>query len=268
MISSNTRLDYNSVLNFGVSSYGADQSFIKLQNNIKKHPTPFVLLVYIADDFERSFSTWSYINNNDASKFTFKPRINFRKHTPEIIRNPLDKLESRNDILAAFEKGKESDLFYQYHWSLLANFPYLVNLLNWFKRLKSFSFIPAEIVKNEFESLLIYMANETEKLFAKYNLKIIHVFLPTPREFRAGKLFYSDLLSEAMEQNPYMDVIDVGKTMIQNLSASDLDLLFHGFNGQPTEQGNVLLADIIFDTLEREYNLEPENCDGSREYEQ
>ena len=113
------------VLNFGVGAFGVEQSFLKLKRNFGKGiKTPIVILSIWSGEIHRLHNMYRpFFRKVTGMKLAFKPIVIKTDEGFKLIENPLQKINSRQDILGALHKAMEHDLWFKSR-KIKNEFPY------------------------------------------------------------------------------------------------------------------------------------------------
>ncbi|MGN7611564.1 hypothetical protein ACQZV8_05695 [Magnetococcales bacterium HHB-1] len=244
------------VKNFGMSTYSVSQSLKKMTRELKGGlDTPFVLLSFNNESsLWQTLSSYQVFHHANAYPFSFKPRLKQNKEGGfDWIENPLQTLNSRQDLLDAFEKAKKTDDWYHTK-DLEDSFPYTWNMAKFIMMGMGLKPAPRQDQWNNPPAILHLKALITRFYQTAVTYKRTPILLVIPsREnvrdrFKKGEKY----------QAPHHTFIEkLKKTYQDKMIVIDLiqhpfdDQMFHlkPFTGHASEYGNRIIAEIIYQKI-------------------
>ncbi len=251
------------VINFGVDAYGPDQALLKIEEKLPHYDPDIIILGIMSENINRLMSMYRPFYQPSTGVFLgFKPML-YEAPDGQIsfFDNPLRKLDSRKDVISAFEISKKMDYWYQAENRPIWGFPFTLAFL----RVVKYKFVDESLPANTFSRMwamydtpeavrkMDFVIDYFCRLAADHDFLPVVVFIPNGHDVRSfvdnGTYSYASYLSDLRESGRMSD----GKLV---------DVLEHEFNyerfntkafaAHPSPYGARVIADILFSELATE----------------
>jgi hypothetical protein len=260
------------VANFGVGNYGLDQATLRLEREIKQHPTSIVLMGVVPETISRVHSYWKHYSEY-GNILAFKPRFILKNEDLELLENPISTVDMFNQLELILPAVQNNDYFYETKFLKdVIKFPYSLNILKNSSRhvplilaaLKdrfkgntqsSYAFekvidrnidIAATLYKNEeCLDLLSLVCKRFKSTVEQFNATPIFIMLPQIQDINrisSGDHYYLPLINKLETAN--LLTIDFGPLLSAVKDPSKL-FVEDKYGGHYSVEGNQIVADHI-----------------------
>lgn len=277
-----SELSNSGILNFAVGNYGLDQALMRMEREIKKHPSFITIIGVVPSTIVRILSVWKHYNEF-GNIFGFKPRFDIIDGKLITIRNIIDSEDKFYAYHGYLDKIKEHDYFYKTKFRKeMIRFPYFLSMLkqpgrnipiiaslaayNMTKLLKieipSLREYPmakimeinkrlrCNLFKNKYALELFYgIIDEYIRLAAKHDSKPVFLFMPQKDDValaKEGRHYYKKAISHLKSKLLTIDMTDY------LVSADNLDRLYSDdsvYGGHFSRNGNKFVAQTVYAAL-------------------
>jgi hypothetical protein len=256
------------VANFGVSGYGTDQAYLRFANNLndKAH---VVILGFLSENPMRNVNQLRNLISpctacllkprfylSEQGKLTLVPIPPLNKEAHNTLREHPESILSRDFFLPGGPSGYQR-MSFPYTWGIIKAFPIIYrNLL--LHRPTYFDLYQPGHLSHAVPITLGIMeefCREAKKRGKQPLILIIPTHFDIIQYHRDGKWVYQPLLDLMARKK--LEVIDAGPKIATYLGDNDVKTLYSPkINNHLDEQGNKLLAGIVYDYL-RQKNFDP-----------
>ena len=256
------------VANYGVGGYGTDQAYLRFRGNINDN-SPIVILGFSTENILRNVNQYKFLLYRSAGqKFSLKPRFIINPDGElELIPLPKYKYENFLELIMFPEKVLNHEYFLPgskmgiYRIKLPFSLSFIKALFNNFHIKSEIKRVPwySDFYKPDHPSQAL---NITLKIMEKFyrdtkklNKKPIIFVIPTGLDLRTfertEKWPYEILINKLVEKN--INFIDAGPAIIDYIKERDPCELFIHCSAHYNEEGERVLADIVYNFIEKDY---------------
>ena len=250
------------VSNFGMGGYGTDQAYLRFKSNTKD-TARIVILAHLSENILRNTNQFRGFLS-PSSMYGYKPRfILDPENKLQLIPLPnfssqeeYESLMSRSNNLLSYDFFKPNGP----SGSQYMEFPFLMTAIQSVKYFRIEARIKGELSYGSFynsdhPAKGLQVSTEIIKHFygdalASEKFPIILIF-PTLKDlnyFHKKKVWaYENLVNELKKNG--IEVLDVGKSLIEFLGSRDPKEIFSTHTPHPNNEGNQLIAKIVYDYL-------------------
>ncbi len=260
MMSMDPRLE---VLNFGVGSYGVDQSFLRYKESGVRFKPKIVFIGFRSNNVNRSVNVFKPFLNYETGFPMTKPRFAIRDDQLIFVENPLPNLKDYgrflNDERGALEKVGSRDYFYRTDYSGPGYFLPSVRLAKIFLNIiyGQLGFSNDIVVGNFYnpksEAFLV-----TEKILDEFHKAVLKegstplvLFFPGRRDMilheKDGSLIYQPLMDRLKAKN--IESIDLMDAFRQFGRGRPIGDFFNKEGAHYSSLGNEIVAEYLFQYL-------------------